>query len=255
MKRMLGRGLGPIYQLARVFRNGERSDTHTPEFTMLEWYRAPGALAEIMDDTEAIVRAVAEAVSGPWRPSRFERRSVSEAFVAAGVADPLAPGLEEVGPLRRALGVREVADDSWEDVFHRALLERVEPKFSAATPVLLHGYPARMAALARIDPGDPRRAERFELYVGRLELANAFGELTDPIEQRARFEADQVARRAAGAPVYPIDEGLLDDLGRIGPAAGIALGVDRLLMTCLGLRRIQDLVAFAPRDVEPGAGR
>jgi len=250
MKRLLGRGLGHIYQLARVFRDGERSRTHTPEFTMLEWYRSPGRLTEIMDDLEALVASVAEAVDGPWRPRRFVRLSISEAFVRAGLGDPLEH--PDVAGLRSALGVRAVPDDTWDDVFHRAFFEKVEPTFGADEGTLVYGYPARMAALARLDPTDPRRAERFELYVGGLELANAFGELTDPVEQRARFVEDQAVRRALGRPVYPIDEGLLADLGHIGPeAAGIALGVDRLLMLCLGLAAIQDTVVFAPREVEP----
>lgn len=243
MKRMLGRGVGHIYQLARVFRNGERSATHAAEFTMLEWYRAPGTLDEIMSDTADLIEAVADAVDG-WRPKSVERISVSEAFVRAGLADPL----EHPDDLRAALGVREVEDDTWEDVFFRAFLDTVEPTFDPDVVTLLHGYPARMAALARIDPNDPRRAERFEVFVGRLELGNAFGELTDPVEQRERFEEDLALREALGRPKYPVDEGLLDDLGNIGEAAGIALGVDRLLMKCLGVEAIQDVLVLAARD-------
>lgn len=246
MKRLLGRGSGHIYQLARVFRNGERSRTHTPEFTMLEWYRCPGALDEIMDDTEHLIREIAGAIGGKWQPARFERLSVSEAFVRAGLGDPLEH--DDVASLRAALRVREHGDDTWEDVFHRALLDRIEPSFDPDGCTLLHGYPARLAALARIDPEDPRRAERFELYAGRLELANAFGELTDPEEQLQRFEADRAERARLGLPLYPIDRGLLEDLGRIGQAAGIALGLDRLLMVCLGLDTIQDVMTFAPRE-------
>ncbi len=248
MKRMLGRGLGSIYQLARVFRNGERSRTHAGEFTLLEWYRRPGTLTAIMDDTEALIASIAEAVGGPWRPRATERVSVSQAFLRAGLADPLEhPSLPE---LRRALPVRTVEGDSWEDVFFRAFLERVEPSFAPDTLTILHGYPASMAALARLDPDDPRRAERFEVYAGTLELGNAFGELTDPEEQRRRFHTDLETRRSAGMPLYPIDEGLLEDLPAIGEAAGIAVGVDRLLMRCLALEQVQDTMAFSP----PGDG-
>ncbi len=246
MKRLLGRGIGSIYQLARVFRNGERSTTHTPEFTMLEWYRQPGRLTDLMDDTEALLTAVAEAVDGPWRPQGVERWSMSEAFARACLPDPL--DHPEVADLRRAMGVRYVADDTWSDVFHRAFLESVEPRLPRDRVVLLYGYPASMAALARLNGDDPRVAERFEVFVGDLELANAFGELTDPIEQRRRFELDLEERRRAGSPVYPIDEGLLADLPAIGEAAGIALGVDRLLMLYLMLPCIQDAVPFSPRD-------
>lgn len=245
MKRMLGRGVGSIYQLARVFRNGERSRTHIPEFTMLEWYRAGGTLLELMDDTEAVVATVADAVRGCWRPRGAIRISVSEAFLRVGLADPLT--IDDVRELSFQLGVPPDPTDTWDDVFFRAFFKKVEPSFEPDLLTILFGYPARMAALARLDPKDPRRAERFELYVGALELANAFGELTDPVEQRRRFVEDQAARRTKGSPVYPIDEGLLADLGNIRAAAGIALGLDRLLMLCLGARDVADVVAFAPR--------
>lgn len=246
MKRMLGRGIDSIYQIARVFRNGERSRTHAPEFTMLEWYRSPGELEEIMTDAAELVEAVAEAVDGPWRPSRIERVSVSEAFVRAGLGDPLA--IDDLDALRDALEVRAVEGDDWEDIFFRAFLDRVEPTFADDVVTILYGYPARMAALARIDPNDPRRAERFEIFVGDVELANAFGELTDPVEQRRRFDEDLALRRRLGRPQYPVDEGLLDDLGNIDTAAGIALGLDRLLMLCLGAPAIQDVLVLSPRD-------
>jgi lysyl-tRNA synthetase class 2 len=243
MKRMLGRGVGSIYQLARVFRNGERSSTHAPEFTMLEWYRAQGTLADLMEDVERLIPELARAIGGPWSPARTERVSMSEAFARAGLADPL--DHPTAAGLRSALGVRDVGDDTWEDVFFRAFLDRVEPTFAADTVTILHGYPASMAALARIDPKDARVAERFEVYLGRLEVGNAFGELVDPVEQRRRFEADLADRRARGRPLYPIDEGLLEDLPHIGEAAGIAIGSDRILMRCLGFDRIQDVLVLA----------
>jgi lysyl-tRNA synthetase class 2 len=249
MKRLLGRGSGHIYQLARVFRNGELSRTHAPEFTMLEWYRQPGVLEEIMNDTEALIGEIARAVDGPWRPGRAERISVSNAFMRVGLGDPLAH--DDRQQLARALSVQPSQSDTWDDVFFRAFLDRVEPSFPEDRLTILHGYPARMAALARIDASDPRRAERFEVYVGRLELANAFGELTDATEQRERFHHDLDARRAMGRPLYPIDEDFLTDLAKLasrGEAAGIALGVDRLLMLCLGLSSVQEVIAFSPRD-------
>ncbi len=364
MKRMLGRGVGSIYQLARVFRNGERSATHAPEFTMLEWYREGEAFAALMDDVEGLFGAVAEAVGG-WRPSRVERVSVSEAFVRAGLVDPVGvlehpagaaaaprhlgtssasplaggrlleasakrpgpgpgpdsagdeiegkgkfkfkgkgeasrgarggavslpssgkgeasrgagggaaslpssdsgpgpgpvpgpgdslasaalriPDADDTAALREALGVRLVSGDDWDDVFFRAFLDHVEPTFADDTVTILYGYPAHMAALARIDPNDPRVAERFEVFVGRTELGNAFGELTDPVEQRARFELDLAHRRRLGRPAYPIDEGLLEDLGNIEAAAGIAVGLDRLLMCCLQLETIQETLVLSP---------
>ncbi len=247
MKRMLGRGLGHIYQIARVFRNGERSHTHAAEFTMLEWYRCPGDMQAVMQDTEDLVQAVAEAVQGAWRPERRQRLSVSEAFERVGLADPLALA-DDLEGLRAGLKVPKVAGDSWDDVFFRAFFERVEPSFDPQTLTLLYGYPASMAALARLDPADPRRAERFEVYVGRLELGNAFGELTDPVEQRRRFEAEQALRASLDRAVYPVDEGLLTDLGKIDKAAGIALGLDRLLMLCLGEASVHDVLSLSARD-------
>lgn len=239
MKKLLGEGVGHIYQLARVFRNGERSRTHAREFTMLEWYRAPGSLVEIMEDVEALIACVASTLKGPWRPRRFERVSVSEAFARVGLADPL--GIASSSELGRVLGFGREGD-SWDDVFFRAFLSRVEPSFPSDAITILYGYPAHMAALARIDPADPRRALRFEVYAGSMELGNAFGELTDPVEQRARFEDDLRVRALAGAPAYPIDEDLLAALPKIGDAAGIALGVDRLMMLCLGVASIDDVI-------------
>ncbi len=247
MKRLLGRGLGHIYQIARVFRNGERSNTHAPEFTMLEWYRSPGTMQAIMQDTEDLLAALAEAVHGPWRMKSTQRLSVSEAFTRVGLSDPLDLAGDIEG-LRAGLKVRYVADDTWDDIFFRAFFEKVEPAFPEDTLTLLHGYPASMAALARLDPEDPRKAERFEVYVGRLELGNAFGELTDPVEQRRRFESEQALRRSLGRAVYPVDEGLLTDLGNIDSAAGIAIGLDRVLMLCLGLSSVHDVLAFSARD-------
>ena len=245
MKRLLGAGHERIYQLARVFRDGEHSRTHAPEFTMLEWYRQPGTLEALMDDTEALITAVAAAVDGPWRPSGFRRCSVSEAFMQAGLQDPFEH--QDPRALCRALGVREVEGDTWDDVFHRAMLDVVEPSFPPDTPVILHGYPASMAALSKIDPDDPRRCLRFEVFIGEVELANAFAELTDPEEQRRRFEEEQALRRSLGRPVYPVDEDLLSALADVEEAAGIALGVDRLLMVCAGAESIEDIIPFSPR--------
>ena len=255
MKRMLARGLGCIYQLARVFRNGERSDTHAPEFTMLEWYRQPGTLDALAQDVEALAAEVAEALDGPWKPIRTERFTVSEVFTRVGLPDPLAH-TEDIESFRTALGVRSADGDDWHALFWRAWLEHVEPSFSENTLTMIDGFPASMAALARIDPADASRARRFEVYVGRLELANGFEELADPNEQRERFHRDLSERRAQGRALPPVDEGLLQDLPGIEGSAGIALGLDRLLMKCLNQPRIQDVIAFSPReDRGPEDGR
>lgn len=246
MKRMLGRGVGSIYQLARVFRNGERSRTHAPEFTMLEWYRSGGTLETLIEDTEALVAEVARAVDGPWRPAPADRFTVEEAFLRLGLPSPFKVG--EPSVFAQACGVRAAAGDSWEDVFFRAFFERVEPSLHEDRLSFLTHYPASMAALSRVNPEDPRTALRLEVYVGTLELANAFDELVDAEEQRRRFEQDLALRRALGRETPPIDEGLLADLPGMGPTAGIALGLDRLLMKCLGLHAVQDVIAFSPRD-------
>ncbi|MEO1227351.1 MAG: EF-P lysine aminoacylase EpmA [Myxococcota bacterium] len=247
MKRLVGRGLGSLYQIARVFRNGERSATHAPEFTLLEWYRHPGTLDAVAEDTVALIETVARAVGGPWQPGPPLRLSVSEAFRAVGLGDPL-EHLDDIDGLRRALKVPAVAGDDWETVFFRAFFERIEPSFDPAGVTVLDGYPAPMAALARLDPTDRRRALRFEVFVGGVELGNAFAELADPVEQRRRFADDLRVREELGRQTPPVDEGLLRDLPGIDPSAGIALGLDRLLMTCLRLEAVQDVLCFSPRD-------
>lgn len=243
MKRMIRR-LGHIFQLARVFRNGERSDTHAPEFTMLEFYRCPGGWRELVDDVYGVIQAVAAAVDGPWRPARLQLRSVSELFVEAGLVDPLEhPDRES---LRAGLRVRSAPDDSWEDLFHRAFFEHVEPQLSPEAVTVVHGYPAQLAALSRLDPEDPRRAERFEVYVGRLELGNAYGELVDVEALRGVLLKDIEQRARLGLGRLPLDEAMLADLAGAPPSAGIAIGVDRLLMCCLQISRIQELLVFSP---------
>ena len=246
MKRILGQGLGSIYQLARVFRNGERSDTHAPEFTMLEWYRQPGDLEAVVEDTVGLIRSVAASVGG-WFPSGVTQLSVSEAFIRVGLGDPL-DYLEDVEGLCREMGVPVIPGDDWSSVFFRAFFEHVEGAFDPDEITILHGYPASMAALARISRSDPRQAERFEVFLGRLELGNAFGELADPDEQRRRFECDLAERRSNAMVCPPIDEALLKALPAMGDAAGIAVGIDRLLMKCLGLKAVQDVICLSPRD-------
>ena len=227
IKRLLAGGVGPVFELARVWRNGEISDRHAPEFTMLEWYRPGLDMAGMMDEAEAYVRGV-----WPACPP-LARISVAEAFQRWCGLDILATegrGKLPGGP----------ADESWEDGFFRLLLERVEPNL---TGFLTH-WPAPQAALARRDPADPRAALRFELFIGGLELANAFEELTDPVEQRARLEhdmAERVRQHGQGA-AWPVDEDFLAALEHGMPAAsGIALGFDRLAMLVSGARRIGDV--------------
>ena len=264
MKKLLVAGLPRIWQLAHVFRDGELSKTHHPEFSMLEWYRAGASWRDLIEDCEALLRlcqiaAGAEALVWRGRSADarrpFERLSVAKAFaryagidILATAPDPLCPDLALLAAAAGAAGIEPHPGDDWEALFFRIFLDRIEPHLGLGAPMVLHGYPASMAALARRDPEDPRLAERFELYVCGLELANAFGELTDPAEQRARFRADQARKQALYGETYPIDEDFLAALEcGMPPAAGIALGFDRLVMLATGARDIEE-VLWAPVD-------
>jgi len=230
MKKLLAAGLPRIFQVCKAFRNGEEvSRGHNPEFTMLEWYRANADYTALMDDCEALLGELGS-------PGPIERLSVEEAFRRyAGLSlDDLAPD----------------AETTWEQAFHLVLLDKVEPHLRRT---ILYDYPIQLAALARAKPSDPRFAERFELYVGGLELANAFSELVDPVEQRRRLEAERKERMALGRTVYDLDEDFIRAL-EVGmpPSAGIALGVDRLVMLLAGASSIRDVLWFPGDEVFNG---
>jgi lysyl-tRNA synthetase class 2 len=234
MKRLLAAGSGPIFQLARVWRNGEGSATHAAEFTMLEWYRPGATLSALMDETERLLRAVLPPVvqyrDAAVDLSRFERLPMAEAFRRHAHADLLGTA-GDAAALAGQAGERLRDGETWEDLFFRLLLARIEPRIGRERPTFLTHWPAAQAALARRDPADPRVALRFELFAGGMELANAFEELTEPVEQRARFEADRARRHALyGGPDWPMDEALLAALPHMPACAGIALGFDRLAM-------------------------
>jgi elongation factor P--(R)-beta-lysine ligase len=262
MKKLLVAGLPRLFQLTHCFRNGERGTTHHPEFTMLEWYRAGASYRDLMAECEALLRACLAAAGAPyftWHgdtadpKAAWEYVSVAEAFardahidLLATAPDPLQPSLDRLAEAARPLGIAPHAGDTWEDLFFRIFLDHIEPKLGVGAPTVLYDYPISMAALARPKPDDPRLAERFELYVAGLELANAFGELTDATTQRARFLADQEKKRARYGFAYPIDEDFLAALTHgIPESAGIALGVDRLVMLATGAPLIED-VLWAP---------
>ena len=246
MKRLLVAGAGPIFQLARVWRNGEGSDTHTPEFTMLEWYRPEIGLAALMDETEKFLRSVLPpSVARDGRSidlSRFERLTMADAFAIHAGTDLLGT-LDDAAALAASARVALRDGEAWEDLFFRLLLERVEPAIGRDRPTFLTHWPAAQAALAVRDPADPRVALRFELYIGGLELANAFEELTDAGEQRRRFEADRARRAALGGQDWPMDEAFLAALAHGLPrCCGIALGFDRLAMLASGADRIDQVL-------------
>ena len=248
LKRLLVGGAGPVFELARVWRNGEIGTRHAPEFTMLEWYRPGLSLEALMAETEALVRALCPPLVGHEGVTTdltlpFERITCAEAFSRHAGIDLLASIRADGTGDAAALGAR--ADESWEEAFFRLLLDHVEPHLGRDRASFLTHWPAPQAALARRDPADPRAALRFELFAGGLELANAFDELTDAEEQAARFAADVAEReRLYGAEnSWPADADFLAALAHGMPSgSGIALGFDRLAMLASGARRIDDVL-------------
>ncbi len=247
MKRLLAAGCERIFQIGPCFREGERGDRHNPEFAMLEWYRADADYLAILADAKSLIAAVAEDVLGrTWLPSRGRKsRRPAEALETPRIE--LLP-VWEMFTVAQAFTVFA----GWDPVpafdadrFDLDMVNKVEPRLPAEHPAVLLDYPVAAAALARRKPGNPLLAERWELYIGGLELANAFSELTDPQEQRARFEASAVERRAMGKPVYPLDEDFLAALEEgLPPSAGIALGVDRLVMLLAGAESLDQVLPF-----------
>lgn len=239
MKRLLAAGSGPIYQLCKVFRQGEAGRRHNPEFTMLEWYRPGYDHHALMDEVEALVAPVLEL------SERAERISYVDAFRRYLDIDPLTASLEQLQGCAREHGISGFDDEEERDVWLDLLLtHRIEPSLGQVGLCFLYDYPATQAALARLNPDDPRLAERFELYYKGVELANGFHELADPAEQRRRFEAELAARREQGMEPVPLDERFLASLERLPDCSGVALGVDRLVMLALGADSLEEVMAF-----------
>lgn len=268
MKKLLAGGVPLLFQMARVFRNEERSNTHHPEFTMLEWYRAGAGWRDVAADCETLLAAALDAAPAELRggAAGFTRAgrdcdpratwryiSVADAFreycgidLHATAPDPDRPSPDLLAAEARRIGVRTGEGDGWDDIFFRLMLAHIEPHLGIGAPCVLYDWPVSMAALARRSEADPRVCDRFELFVCGLELANAFGELTDAAEQRRRFEADIARRRTLRGAAYPIDEDFLAALEHGLPdCAGIALGFDRLVMLATGAAAIDD-VLWAP---------
>lgn len=251
LKKLLAGGTGPIFELARVWRNGEGGDLHTPEFTLLEWYRPGADLDSLMVETENYLRALLPPIVScrgvATDLSAFERLTMAEAFRRFTGADLLATA-GNAAALAEVAGEPLRAGESWEDVFFRLFLARIEPNLGCAHPTFLTQWPAAQAALAARDPTDPRLALRFELFLCGIELANAFVELTDAAEQRARFEADRARRHAlTGKLDWPMDEDFLAALAHgLPPCGGIALGFDRLAMIATGASRIAEVMWLLP---------
>ncbi|RUW29191.1 EF-P lysine aminoacylase EpmA [Mesorhizobium sp. M1E.F.Ca.ET.041.01.1.1] len=260
-KKLLAAGEKRIFSLGAVWRNRERGPLHHPEFTMLEWYRVGEAYESLMADCAEFLALAAEKAGA--KSFRFrgreadpfaepERLSVADAFLAYARIDLLATvaadGSTDRDALHAALiraGLRTAPDDNWADLFSRVMVEKVEPALGQGCATILYGYPVSEAALARPSAEDPRIAERFELYCCGVELANAFGELTDPAEQRRRFVAEMDEKERVYGERYPLDEDFLAALAVMPEASGAALGFDRLVMLATGAARIEDVI-WAP---------
>lgn len=239
MKRLLAAGVPRIFQICKCFRHGERGRLHLPEMTMLEWYRIDSNYQDIMDECEALIAAVALKIKSediliyqgkqieltpPWH-----RISVSDAF--------------------RKFGPISVEKALEQDRFDDIMVTEIEPNLGQSQPVFLYDYPASRGALARLKPEDSRYAERFELYIGGLEICNAFSELADPVEQRERFEREQNHRRESGKSVYPMPDKFLRALEDLPEAAGNALGIDRLVMMFSDSKQVDEVVTFTPEEL------
>jgi lysyl-tRNA synthetase class 2 len=259
-KKLLAAGEERIFEFARVFRNRERSRLHAPEFTMLEWYRARDDYRAVMTDAVTILRLAAETAGRKLTYldrecdafAEPEWLTLDEAFrIHAGIEllDTLAPdgtGLRDMLASRAKRSGLAISDqDGWSDIFSKVLAARIEPRLGRARPTILYEYPRVEAALARAKPEDPRLAERFELYACGVELANGFGELTDPEEQRTRFTAEMAEKKRIYGTDYPLDEDFLAALAHMPPASGVALGFDRLVMLASGAPHI-DQVLWTP---------
>jgi elongation factor P--(R)-beta-lysine ligase len=265
-KKLLAAGESRIFEFARVFRNRERTRLHAPEFTMLEWYRAREEVDRAMEDALALTRRAAEIAKSTMFHYRdrncdpfaeAERVTVAEAFA-------IHAGIELLGTLNgqgqgdrdlfatraKRAGFSIAADDGWSDIFSKVLTAAIEPKLGLERLTLLTDYPRTEAALARRKSSDPRLSERFELYACGVELANGFGELTDSAEQRTRFEAEMDEKQRVHGERYPLDEEFLAALAHMPPAAGVALGFDRLVMLAAGAPHIDD-VLWTPLPPDP----
>jgi len=260
-KKLLAAGEEKIFDFARVFRNRERGRLHAPEFTMLEWYRARENYRAVIQDCLALLVLAADVTGAKalrYREAACDPRAeadwltVADAFTHLAGIDLMATlspeGVGDAAALRvraRRGGIDVADDDDWSDMFSKILTLRVEPRLGMEKPCILYEYPVCEAALARVSPRDPRVAERFELYVCGVELANGFGELTDPVTQRERFERDMAKKEKVYGQRYPLDEDFLAALAHMPPASGVALGFDRLVMLATGAPNI-DAVLWTP---------
>ena len=240
LKRLLAAGVGDCYELGRVFRNGEAGGRHNPEFTMLEWYRLGWDHRRLMQEAIVLVEAALALVQ---RRAEVRITTYRQLFLDELGIDPLRASIDELRAPLAAFGIgpEGLGRDDWLDLL---ITHKLQPAFPRDRITVIHDYPASQCALAKIRPGDPPLAERFELYLGRYELANGYHELNDAAEQRGRFERDNAVRRERGLREIPLDENLLGVLDAMPACAGVALGVERLLMCLADTDAIADVLAY-----------
>lgn len=248
MKRLVGAGYERVFQVCRCFRVEERGPHHQPEFTMAEWYRAHAPLEDIANDCEALLTVAAHAAGKTNVPQAVRTTVCALMNEHAGVALDGDESVDVLAAKVKAAGHDPRGATTWDEIFFQVFLDHVEPALRRGPPTFVFDWPLPLAALARRKPGGAW-AERFELYAAGLELANAFGELIDPVEQRARFSAEARERARRDKVVYPIDEKLLAALATMPPTSGVALGLDRLVMWAMGTDDIRDVVAFPDEEV------
>jgi elongation factor P--(R)-beta-lysine ligase len=242
MKRLLASGSGDIYQICPVVRGMERGRHHNAEFTLIEWYRKGLTLEQLMGEVDALVREVLGPVAKPFTSERLTWR---DAFMKELGIDPFTVTDEQFQHAARDLGLEPSAETTRDELLDFIMGARIGPRLGRGALTFIHRYPSSQAALARLDPVDPRCALRFELYCEGIELANGFHELASAPEQRARFEHDLAERERRGLPVHGLDERLLAALSHGLPdCAGVALGFDRLLMLATGATQIDEVLAF-----------
>jgi lysyl-tRNA synthetase class 2 len=239
MKRMMAAGYEKVFQICRCWREKERGSQHLPEFTLLEWYRAGGDYRSLMEECEELIRSVVTGLGfGPGLTFRGRRIDLSKPWERISVNETF-----------RRYAQIPVSEALKENLFDEIMVQNIEPNLGTGRPTFIYDYPAQRGALARLKQEDPTVAERFELYIGGLELANGFSELIDSEEQKWRFHAENENRRSNGKPIYSMPEKFLAELDDMPPSAGIALGVDRLMMVFLDAETIDEVVAFTPEEL------
>ena len=239
MKQLLAAGYPRIFQICKCFRHKERGRKHLPELTMAEWYRAGGNYSDLMDDCEELIAFIAGQTTGSNHLS-YQGQSID--------LDPPWPRLSVDQAFRR-YAIMEVEEALAKNCFEEVMVNEIEPNLGTTRPLFLYDYPASLGALARLKPQNQLVAERFELYIAGIEVCNGFSELTDPAEQRKRFESEQKIRKSLHKPVYPMPQNFLASLNDMPAACGNALGLDRLVMLFSDTADIDDVVAFTPEEL------